>query len=134
MIRRMTLLVVLLRLAGAVMVLAFLAVVLPVDWMAGTHRWLGLGEFPRAPIVDYLARSVALLYGFHGVLVLIVSRDPVQYRTIIWYLAVMNILFGAIIIAIDIHAGLPAMWTLLDGPPVTAFGIVIGLLNHQSGR
>jgi hypothetical protein len=134
MIRRMTVLVVLLRLAGAVMVLAFLAVVLPVDWMAGTHRWLGLGEFPRAPIVDYLARSVALLYGFHGVLVLIVSRDPVQYRTIIWYLAVMNILFGAIIIAIDIHAGLPAMWTLLDGPPVTAFGIVIGLLNHQSGR
>jgi hypothetical protein len=134
MIRRMTVLVVLLRLAGAVMVLAFLAVVLPVDWMAGTHRWLGLGEFPRAPIVDYLARSVALLYGFHGVLVLIVSRDPVKYRTIIWYLAVMNILFGAIIIAIDIHAGLPAMWTLLDGPPVTAFGIVIGLLNHQSGR
>jgi len=130
----MTVLVVLLRLAGAVMVLAFLAVVLPVDWMAGTHRWLGLGEFPRAPIVDYLARSVALLYGFHGVLVLIVSRDPVKYRTIIWYLAVMNILFGAIIIAIDIHAGLPAMWTLLDGPPVTAFGIVIGLLNHQSGR
>jgi hypothetical protein len=134
MIRRMTLLVVLLRLAGAVMVLAFLAVVLPVDWMAGTHRWLGLGEFPRAPIVDYLARSVALLYGFHGVLVLIVSRDPVKYRTIIWYLAVMNILFGAIIIAIDIHAGLPPMWTLLDGPPVTVFGIVIGLLNHQSGR
>ena len=130
----MTVLVVLLRLAGAVMVLAFLAVVLPVDWMAGTHRWLGLGEFPRAPIVDYLARSVALLYGFHGVLVLIVSRDPVKYRIIIWYLAVMNILFGAIIIAIDIHAGLPAMWTLLDGPPVTAFGIVIGLLNHQSGR
>lgn len=130
----MTLLVVLLRLAGAVMVLAFLAVVLPADWMAGTHRWLGLGEFPRTPIVDYLARSVALLYGFHGVLVLIVSRDPVKYRTIIWYLAVMNILFGAIIIAIDIHAGLPPMWTLLDGPPVTAFGIVIGLLNRQSGR
>ena len=45
-----------------------------------------------------------------------------------------DILFGAIIIAIDIHAGLPAMWTLLDGPPVTVFGIVIGLLNHQSGR
>jgi hypothetical protein len=134
MIRRMTLLVVLLRLAGAVVVLAFLAVVLPVDWMAATHRWLGLGEFPRAPIVDYLARSVAVLYGFHGVLVLIVSRDPVKYRTIIWYLAVMNMLSGAIILAIDIHAGLPPMWILLEGPPVTAFGIVIGLLNRQSGR
>ena len=131
MICRMTLLVVLLRLAGAVMVTAFLAVLLPADWMADTHTWLGLGEFPRMPIVDYLARSVALLYGFHGVLVLIVSRDPVKYRTIVWYLAVMNTLFGAIILAIDIHAGLPAMWTGLEGPPVIAFGIAIGLLNRQ---
>ena len=60
MICRMTLLVVLLRLAGAVMVTAFLAVLLPADWMADTHTRLGLGEFPRMPIVDYLARSVAL--------------------------------------------------------------------------
>jgi hypothetical protein len=70
--------------------------------MAATHRWLGLGEFPRMPIVDYLARPVALLYGFHGVLVLIVSRDPVTYRSIVWYLAVMNTFFGAIILAIDL--------------------------------
>jgi hypothetical protein len=128
------LLVLLLRLAGTVMVMAFLAVLLPADWRAATHRWLGLGEFPRAPIVDYLARSIALLYGFHGVLVLIVSGDPVRYRTIVWYLAVMNTLFGAIIVGIDIHAGLPSAWTLLEGPPVIAFGIVIGLLNRQSGR
>jgi hypothetical protein len=134
MIRWMTLLVALLRLAGTVMVTAFLAVLLPADWMAATHRGLGLGEFPRTPIVDYLARSIALLYGFHGVLVLIVSRDPVKYRAIVWYLAVMNTLFGAAILAIDIHAGLPSMWTLLEGPPVIAFGIVIGLLNRQPGR
>lgn len=130
----MKLLVLLLRMAGMVMVTAFLAVLLPVDWMAGTHRWLGLGDFPRTPIVDYLARSIALLYGFHGVLVLIVSRDPVTYRTIVWYLAVMNTLFGVVILAIDVHAGLPAAWTLLEGPPVIAFGIIIGLLNRQSGR
>jgi hypothetical protein len=134
MIRRMTLLVILLRLAGFVMVTAFLAALLPVDWMAATHAWLGLGELPRTPIVDYLARSIALLYGFHGVLVLIVSSDPVKYRTIVWYLAAMNTLFGAMILAIDIHAGLPAMWTLLEGPPVIAFGMIIGLLNRRPGR
>lgn len=132
--RMLRLLVLLLRLAGVVMVTAFLAVLLPVDWMAATHSWLGLGEFPRLPVVDYLARSVALLYGFHGVLVLIVSRDPVKYRTIVWYLAAMNMLFGVVILGIDIHAGLPASWTLLEGPPVTAFGIVLGLLNRQIGR
>ena len=48
---RMRLLVGLLRLAGTITVSAFLTILLPVEWMASTHRWLGLGEFPRAPVV-----------------------------------------------------------------------------------
>ena len=78
-------LVVFLRLAGCVTSAAFLAIVLPVEWMASTHQWLGLGEFPRSPVVDYLARSVAALYGFHGVLLLIISGDPIRYRSIVSY-------------------------------------------------
>jgi hypothetical protein len=128
------LLVLLLRLAGTVTLLAFAAVLLPVDWMAATHRWLGLGEFPRLPVVDYLARSVAALYGFHGVLVLIVSRDPVKYRTIVWFIAAMNVIFGLMLVAIDIHAGLPGSWILFEGPPIVAFGLVIGFLNRQLDR
>ena len=56
------LLVVLLRIGGVVTSAAFLAVFLPVEWMAATHQWLGLGEFPRAPVVDYLAHEVAVMY------------------------------------------------------------------------
>lgn len=55
------LLVFLLRLAGAITVTAFFAIFLPVEWMASSHRWLGLGEFPRAPVVDYLARHAGVL-------------------------------------------------------------------------
>src|SRR5262245_29102827 len=120
------LLVLLLRIAGVATCLAFVTILLPVEWMASTHRRLGLGEFPRAPVVDYLARSVAALYGFHGVLLLIIARDPVRYRTIVWYVAAMNVLFGIMIIAIDVHAGMPASWTLFGGPPIVAFGIAIG--------
>ena len=68
------LLVLLLRLAGAVTIAAFPAMLLPTDWMDATHRWLGLGELPRAPVVEYLTRSIAALYGFHGVLLLVVAR------------------------------------------------------------
>lgn len=128
--RRTRALVLLLRFAGCITATAFLAIFLPVDWMAATHQRLGLGEFPRAPIVDYLARSIAALYGFHGVLLLIVSRDPVRYRTIVSYVAAMNLLFGLTVLAIDLYAGLPMMWTLFEGPPITAFGIVIALLNR----
>jgi hypothetical protein len=125
------LLVALLRLTGAVLVLAFLAIFLPGAWMAATHRGLGMGEFPRMPVVDYLARSVAALYGFHGVLVLLVSTDPARYRTIVWYLAVMNVVFGAIMLGIDRHAGMPALWTALEGPSIAALGIVMAILNWR---
>jgi len=124
-------LVALLRLSGCVTVTAFLAIFLPVDWMASAHRWLGLGEFPRTPVVDYLARSVAALYGFHGVLLLLVSGDPLRYRKIVSYVAVMNALFGLIVLAIDVHAGMPTVWTLLEGPPIVMLGIVIALLNRS---
>lgn len=129
---RIRALVVLLRLAGVVTASAFLAMFLPVDWMASTHRWLGLGEFPRTPVVEYLARSIAALYGFHGVLNLVASGDPVKHRIIVWYIATMNVLFGLMLIIIDYHAGLPAYWTLSEGPPIIAFGIVIGLLNRST--
>ena len=126
---RQRLLVALLRLAGTITASAFLTILLPVEWMASTHRWLGLGEFPRAPVIDYLARSIAALYGFHGVLLLIVSTDPVRYRAIVWFIAIMNVAFGLIVMAIDVHAGMPAWWTLGEGPPIIAFGIVMAILN-----
>jgi hypothetical protein len=131
---RLWCLLVLLRVAGSILLIAFLAMCLPVEWMASTHRWLGLGEFPRAPIVVYLARSVAALYGFHGVLVLLVSSDLTRYRNVVWYLAVVNVVFGLIVTVIDIDAGMPLTWTLFEGPPVVAFGLVIAALNAAVPR
>ena len=122
---REKLLVVVLRISAAGLMLAFLAVLIPVDWMAATHPRLGLGEFPRTPIVDYLTRSIAALYGFHGVFVWIVSFDPVRYRLFVWFAAIMNIVFGAMMIAIDLHAGMPAMWTAIEGPSIMAMGVAI---------
>jgi hypothetical protein len=126
---RQRLLVLLLRLAGAIIVTAFLAMFLPVEWMAATHRVLGLGEFPRAPVVDYLARSTSAIYGFHGVLLLLVSRDPVRYRPIVRYLGAMNVLFGIAMVFIDLHAGMPGLWTVAEGPPTAVFGLVLLYLS-----
>jgi hypothetical protein len=35
---------------------ALVPVVMPMSWMAATHRWLCLGEMPKGPVVEYLAR------------------------------------------------------------------------------
>ena len=128
MTRSERILVLLLRLSGAVMLLAFPAALLPVEWMAANHRWLGLGEFPESALVDYLTRSISLLYGIHGGLLLLVSGRPRQYRSVIAYLAVMDMVFGVSVLAIDLHAGMPLLWTLGEGPPMFAIGLVVLLL------
>ena len=120
-------------LSGVVLVSAFGAVLLPADWMAATHRWLGMGEFPAAPVTEYLARSVSALYGFHGVLLLLVAAEPVRYQRIVRYLGVMDIVFGLTMLAIDLHAGMPAMWTMFEGPPLVGGGaLVLYLLNRST--
>lgn len=131
---RLRLLRLLLRAGASVLVTAFAAMLLPVDWMAATHEWLGMGEFPRRPVVDYLARSVAGLYGFHGILLFIVAQDPVKYRTIVSYLAFMNAAFGLMMIAVDLHAGLPWFWTLAEGPSLLLIGILLAALNGPAAK
>ena len=131
---RQRLLTLLLQLAGGVTVMAFPAMLLPVDWMASTHARLGLGEFPRSPVVVYLARSIAALYGFHGVLLLLISRNPMHYRTIVQYVGVMNVAMGIFLVLIDLDATMPSWWTAGEGPPIIAFGLVVLLLNRPTSQ
>jgi hypothetical protein len=119
----------LLRAGGCLLVSAFPTMLLPVDWMAASHEWLGMGAFPRRPVVDYLARSAAVLYGFHGILLFVVARDLARYRPLIGYLVFTNVTFGLMLVAVDLHAGLPAWWTLVEGPSVLMIGVLMYVLN-----
>ena len=93
--------------------------------MASTHRWLGLGEFPASPLVDYLTRSISALYGIQGGLYLLAAADVRRHARVLRYLAVMNVVFGAVMVGIDLHAGLPLYWVLGEGPPVIVFSIAM---------
>jgi hypothetical protein len=117
-------LVVLLRLKGGLLALALLAVFLPTEWMAGTHRWLGLGDFPRAPLVDYLTRSASALYCIHGGLMIVLSLDVRRFAPVIVYVAAVGVAFGAAMTAIDLGAGMPAYWTLGEGPTILLASVV----------
>ena len=126
-----SLLTLILRIGGVATFSAFFTIFLPVEWMASTHEALGLGTFPRAAVVDYLARSIALLYGFHGVLMLIVSTDPFRYRTIVTFLGIMNVIFGLAILGIDLHAGMPMWWTVGESVSIFITGVVMLLLVQR---
>ncbi len=119
---------------GCVLQLAFGAVLLPESFMADMHTWLGMGDFPASPLVEYLTRSIAAMYGFHGVLLLLVSRDVTRYGPIVTYLGVMSVIIGIMLIAIDIHAAMPWWWTAMEGPPLMVMGIAVLLLSRASAK
>ena len=115
-------LIALMRLGAVITGCAFFAVLMPVEWMAATNRWLGLEEFPRLPLVDYLARSLSALYGFHGVLLWVTSTDIRRYRGIVVFLGWMQIALGLMMLGIDLSAGMPAWWTWGEGPGISLIG------------
>jgi hypothetical protein len=120
----------LLRLGGGITLCAFGALLLPTRWMASMHASLGLGEFPDGPLTQYLTRSISALYGFHGGLLLLVSRDLRRFAPIVSYLGAMNLVLGIVLLLVDLRAGMPLAWTLAEGPPLSATGLVLLALSR----
>jgi len=123
----------LLRLGGAVLLLAFGAVFLPVAWMSASHAALGLGTFPRSALVDYLTRSISALYAIKGGLYLLLSTDVVRYAPVIGYVAWSTVAFGLLMLAVDVHAGMPWYWICGEGPPVAIVGLILLVLHRRLG-
>jgi hypothetical protein len=123
-------LVILLRLVGVPALFALVAVLMPMSWMAATHRWLGLGEIPTAPVVEYLARSLSAFYAFCGALCLVVASDLQRYRPLVRFLGVAFAVMGLVALGIDLAAGMPWWWSAFEGPP----GIGVGALLYYLAR
>lgn len=118
----------LLRWVGSVSLLALVAAFMPYAWMNRIHGALGMGTLPSEPVVGYLARSLSLFYALMGGLLLVLSFDPVKHRTVLYYLGAASVLLGMVLLGIDYVEGMPDFWRHLEGPFVTALGVLILVL------
>jgi hypothetical protein len=119
-----------LRLNGAVLLLAAFAVVMPSPWMDDAHRWLGLGPLPEGVIVEYLARSASALYALAGAVTVFLASDVGRYRPLIAFVAGAHVVFGAVMLALDLAVGMPGYWVIGEGPTVALIGVVLLWLNR----
>jgi hypothetical protein len=124
-------LVFLLRFGGGIMLLAWLTIFLPTEWMSATNRWVGLGEFPDGALTQYLTRSLSLLYAMHGGVLIVASIDVRRFAPLIVYLGSVSIAAGAVLLGIDLHAGMPGSWTWTEGPSIILVGAILLLLLRQ---
>ncbi|HVA51848.1 MAG TPA: hypothetical protein VNH11_36235 [Pirellulales bacterium] len=121
----------LLRALGVWDLLALGAVVMPQAWMAAVHAWLGMGTLPHAPVVDYLARSASLMYAQHALVFLFLSGDVRRYRPLIHFMAVVAMVSGGIMLAIDLVAAIPLFWTLIEGPGYIVLALAVLALGRH---
>jgi hypothetical protein len=130
-------LVILMRLAGVLLLTALIPAVMPFAWMKDIHHALGMGELPEGPIMGYLTRSLSAMYAVHGALVFFVSLDVRRYLPVVKFLAVLGVLFGSGMLALDIMVGMPPSWIAGEGPFIIVLGGVMLWLAgrvHQTGE
>ena len=125
-------LVILLRAIAVAASLAIVPVFMPHSWMDACHGWLGLGTLPETPIIVYLTRSLSAMYAFHAGLLWIISRDVRRYAAIITYIALAVMVFGAVMLWIDVRAGLPLFWIAGEGPFTIGMGLAILILQRKA--
>ena len=120
----------LLRLAGAVEILAFFAVVMPRSWMEASHTWLGLGEMPHGPILMFMIRQASYTYGMHGVSLWVLASDVRRFQPLIVLNGISFTLAGLVFFMIDYSEGMPLWWTIEDSLGCAFFGIALLWLNR----
>lgn len=132
--RRLQILAFILRAVGIVGMFALGAVVMPMSWMVATHRWLGLGEMPTDPVVEYLARSLSAFYALISAIMLYVAADLERSRAFVRFLAVAFALLCAVFIGIDLAAGMPWWWVAIEGPPGLVVSVWMWWLAREESR
>jgi hypothetical protein len=124
-------LVLLLRLDGIIMLSALIPSMMPLAWMQEIHRCLGIGELPDGPIIGYLTRSLSVMYAMHGAVLLFLSSDVRRYLPVVKFVAVLTILLGMGLTALDAIVGMPVFWIVSEGPTLfLLYCVVLWLTGH----
>ena len=122
----------LLRLAGAVEMLAFISVVMPRAWMETAHTWLGLGEMPSGPVIMFLIRQASYTYGMHGISLWVIASNVERFRALVILNGIAFLLAGPVFFLIDHTSGMPLWWTLGDTFSCAGFGAALLWLSRRN--
>ena len=128
---RERILVWLLRLAGAVEILAFIAVVMPRSWMEISHAWIGLGEMPHGPLLMFMIRQASYTYGVHGLSLWLIATDVDRFRPFILFNAIAFLVAAPVFFLIDFTSGMPWWWAVSDPASCAVFGAALLVLSRR---
>ena len=133
--RAETILFWLLAIHGAGALCAVFAVFMPAAWMGTVHdEWLGMGELPMTPVVEYLARTVSIFYALFGALSLFAAVHVKDSPCIVAFLGWAAVLVGALVTGVILAAGLPWWWAAGEGLASVGVGVTVLVLKKLADK
>ncbi|MFO0879624.1 MAG: hypothetical protein U0840_19945 [Gemmataceae bacterium] len=125
----------LLRFEATVVALAAPAALLPSSWMDAVHQVMGLGPLPRGPIIEYLTRTLSMMYAAWAPLLWLMSRDVRRYLPVIRLISWLTVAGAVLFPLVDHLAGMPLPWLLIEGGVLLGYGATGLVLTRaiQSG-
>jgi hypothetical protein len=121
-----------LRIAGAVEILAFIAVLMPRSWMEISHAWLGLGEMPHGPVLMFLIRQASYTYGMHGISLWVIATDVDRFRLLVVLNGIAYLIAGPLFFWIDRSSGMPLWWAMGDAIGCGCLGAALLWLTRRA--
>ncbi len=120
-----------LRLTAVGFIAAAPAVVMPTAWMRVISHWLGLGELPALPLVEYLTRSVSALYATLGASYCYMSRDVRRYLPLLRFTIPVTLVFDVTVIVLDVLIPMPTQWIVAEGLSITGWTLALWWLVRR---
>lgn len=120
-----------LRGTAVILLSAALAVVMPTAWMSALNDSLGLAPLPEGPLVEYLTRSISALYAALGASYWYISLQVRRFLPLIRFGVPLTLLFGAVLVAIDVQVSMPIAWTAVEGPFLLVWSLLLWWLVRR---
>jgi hypothetical protein len=113
---------------------ALLAVLAPSPWHRRAAESLQVGPLPRQPIVGYLARQCSALYVLHAATILIMAAAlPSSLEQVKW-LGWVTLVFGLLILNIDLGERMPGYWTILESSVILMAGTLLVVAHRWASQ
>lgn len=124
----------LMRANAAILLLAAVPMFFPTKLMAECNQWLGLESLHRAPLTEYLTRSLCAMYVMHGAVVWALSTDVRRYRPVIVVTYWLHLMFAFTMVGIDVFAGMPRYWLNGEGCTIGTVSVLALLVLRWCHR
>ncbi len=113
------------------LLVAIVPVFFPFEWMNQISQSIGTGRILDTSLINYLTRSLSMMYVFMGLAILYTSFNVRRYLPMICFFACAGFLFGGGMLTLDIVAKMPRSWTMSEGPFIMAMNAVLLWLTFR---